>query len=594
MAHRISYTSKDYNSIINELLGTPESNYDDGKVKELTENWTDFRESDLGVVLVELMSMMGDMVNYNIDRQALENILLTSQEKKNVRAKLRSYGYKMKTYSSAEVEVQFESDHSTDIVIDKYVSLSTNEIEGKTIKYLTYSQEILPAESNTEVNCIQGDLVEVSLSDSDIDNRSRIQLPDKDIAEGTIELVLDGDGWNEVDDVVLHPEDGRYYSMDFDKYDNVYITLIPGWTNFVRNENNLNIEVKYIKSDGESGMIGKYALKNIEGELFDIEGNEASENVVIRNLERSRGGEDPESIEEAKVNGINLIQTMWTAVTLEDYEVLCNNFSGVSNSLALDWGVSEVEWITEPYIVEIYVVPNDGGSVTTQLEDDLLDYLDNRKVTTVDIQIKDTTYYSVDLYLDVYVFDTGVSLTTIESDLNNTLDNYFDYDNRSFSEIIEYSNLISLVENTHESISRVDIRVPAHTVLNDGVSNGEVYVKASNNLNNAEGYIVDVKNPGTDDSDLTVTWDSTGEILIVSLATTSDITPILDDSINTAKNIAEEINILSNFDASYSGDGSGVFTGEETKTLSGDTSDVDVPFGEYPILGNVNYNIQFE
>ncbi|SMG63179.1 [weak similarity to] baseplate J family protein, partial [methanotrophic bacterial endosymbiont of Bathymodiolus sp.] len=54
----IEYINKDYESIRQELLA---------KVPQLTDRWTDFNHSDLGVVLLELFCGVGDMLSYYLD-----------------------------------------------------------------------------------------------------------------------------------------------------------------------------------------------------------------------------------------------------------------------------------------------------------------------------------------------------------------------------------------------------------------------------------------------------------------------------------------------------------------------------------------------
>ncbi|HPD73552.1 MAG TPA: baseplate J protein, partial [Candidatus Krumholzibacteria bacterium] len=59
----IAYTNKDYDSLRRELLA---------RVPQLTDRWTDFNASDLGVVLLELFCGIGDMLAYYLDAQAAE------------------------------------------------------------------------------------------------------------------------------------------------------------------------------------------------------------------------------------------------------------------------------------------------------------------------------------------------------------------------------------------------------------------------------------------------------------------------------------------------------------------------------------------
>ena len=65
----IAYTNKDYDSLRRELLA---------RVPQLTDRWTDFNASDLGVVLLELFCGIGDMLAYFCPRPASARTSSTS------------------------------------------------------------------------------------------------------------------------------------------------------------------------------------------------------------------------------------------------------------------------------------------------------------------------------------------------------------------------------------------------------------------------------------------------------------------------------------------------------------------------------------
>ena len=71
----IEYSNKDYESIRQELLG---------RVPQLTDRWTDFNSSDLGIVLLELFCGVGDMLAYYLDAQAAEAFLPTARQRQSV------------------------------------------------------------------------------------------------------------------------------------------------------------------------------------------------------------------------------------------------------------------------------------------------------------------------------------------------------------------------------------------------------------------------------------------------------------------------------------------------------------------------------
>lgn len=84
----ISYSNKDYESLRQELLA---------RVPQLTDRWTDFNESDLGVVLLELFCGVGDMLAYYLDAQAAEAYLPTARQRQNVINLCKLIGYRLDT-----------------------------------------------------------------------------------------------------------------------------------------------------------------------------------------------------------------------------------------------------------------------------------------------------------------------------------------------------------------------------------------------------------------------------------------------------------------------------------------------------------------
>lgn len=97
MANQIlKYTSKDYESIASDLLDA---------ISALTGTWTSREEGDPGIVLVKLMSAVGDMLSYNFDKQALEYYAPTVTQRKNAAKLFALVGYYMKWYRSAMTQV---------------------------------------------------------------------------------------------------------------------------------------------------------------------------------------------------------------------------------------------------------------------------------------------------------------------------------------------------------------------------------------------------------------------------------------------------------------------------------------------------------
>lgn len=104
----LKYTSKDYNSIFTDLVAA---------IPTLTDLWTNTEDGDPGIVLVKLMSALGDMLSYNADKQALEYYSSTVTQRKNAAKLFNLIGYKMHWYRSATNRISVTN---TQVVPMKY------------------------------------------------------------------------------------------------------------------------------------------------------------------------------------------------------------------------------------------------------------------------------------------------------------------------------------------------------------------------------------------------------------------------------------------------------------------------------------------
>lgn len=92
----LSYTSRDFKSIKEDLIDA---------IPALTGTWTSRDDGDPGIVLVKLMSALGDMLSFNSDKQALEYYGATVTQRKNAARLFNLVGYHMHWYRSAETQV---------------------------------------------------------------------------------------------------------------------------------------------------------------------------------------------------------------------------------------------------------------------------------------------------------------------------------------------------------------------------------------------------------------------------------------------------------------------------------------------------------
>ena len=89
----LKYTSRDYDSIKTDLIES---------ISALSDTWTSRDDGDPGIVLIKLMSALGDMLSFNMDKQALEYYAPTVTQRKNAAKLFELIGYRMHWYRAAE------------------------------------------------------------------------------------------------------------------------------------------------------------------------------------------------------------------------------------------------------------------------------------------------------------------------------------------------------------------------------------------------------------------------------------------------------------------------------------------------------------
>ncbi|MFI9561188.1 putative baseplate assembly protein [Nonomuraea endophytica] len=104
---RIDYVTKDYEGFKQGMLN---------QIPLLLPDWTDRGESDFGVVLVELVAYVADILSYYQDRVANEAFLPTATQRRSVTELLRLIGYQIDPglAASAVIHVDVSADHDVD------------------------------------------------------------------------------------------------------------------------------------------------------------------------------------------------------------------------------------------------------------------------------------------------------------------------------------------------------------------------------------------------------------------------------------------------------------------------------------------------
>lgn len=493
---RLQYTSRDYASIYQDLTDA---------IPILTNRWTSREETDPGIVLVKLMSMLGDMLSYNQDKKALEVYPGSVTERKNAAQIFGLVGYDMHWYQSATCIVNFSNSSSLAITIPRFTKFLS--LDGRVAYTTTYEIEVSPDQSSVrQAVLVQGipktpiksaqytvdknqpwhSIYGYNMFSRDVTDDNCYYLSDKNVDESNITLVdSSGEEWHLVDSVDLQTSAGKFFEFGVDEYDRPYIKLVDYWYKY----DITDFKLFYILSDGSEGTLAPNMLKRVDSTVYSIDtvtGNvqNASDNLNLTNY-RSTLGYDPETPDEARKESKKYINTIDTLVTLQDFERAVSRMNGVAKVLALDLTndpnlstVPEDELAGNLYKVNIYidrvadyedsvVDPDDEFEYQKYLANEdafkaaILTQLSQYKLMplniNVDIRNIDRYYWTVkgELYLNEPVdIDTSRELIT---HINNELKFIYSNSEVDFNTVVKYIDVVNSIIDVDPIINYVDL-----------------------------------------------------------------------------------------------------------------------------------------
>jgi len=201
--------------------------------------------------------------------------------------------------------------------------------------------------------------------------------------------------------------------------------------------------------------------------------------LAVTNPLQASGGEDRQSIEEAKRLGPASLLALGRAVTSDDFKNLAEQYGGIAKAAVVQGVEGESCCACN---VELYIAPTGGGVASSALKADLLDYFDDRKMIGTCITIEDPTYVLVDIIGVVSAYQ-NVDIDSVEDGVSEALDAFFDIDGSvaDFGQDVHLGNLFSTIEGVdgvdHVSLSKVSRRPdPVYEVWNGDPTFGLISV----------------------------------------------------------------------------------------------------------------------
>jgi hypothetical protein len=284
----IAYTNKDYESLRRELLA---------RVPQLTDRWTDFNASDLGVVLLELFCGIGDMLAYYLDAQAAEAFLPTARQRQNVINLCKLISYRLDTPVAATTTLRFAlaAPLDEDLTIPAGTACRAR-LEDGDVEFETALDAVIPrGRTEVDVDARQGRRKSESFTGNG-EPGQRLVLAGKSIAQGSIRVRIQEREWTEVAHFQESDAGALHFQTETDALDETTIVFGDGVHGAVPPPGE-PVEVEYLETLGAAGNLGPNLVTEVLDAVY-LDGAQVA--LSVTNPAPATNGADRETLEHAR------------------------------------------------------------------------------------------------------------------------------------------------------------------------------------------------------------------------------------------------------------------------------------------------------
>lgn len=476
----IDYTSKDYESFRSDMIK---------KLLIKMPEYTDTRQSDAGIVILELLAQGLDIISYYQDVIANEVYLVTEEQRSNALKWCQILGYVPRSSSPSEFYQVFvlNSVQEEDTIIPKGTIVKT---QGSSVEPSVYFETaddlIIPAgklgnEKDNEtylykVRLMQGLTVSNEfVGTSTGASEQTFKLGYTPVILDSINLyVNEGNGfyeWERVDNFIDSTDESRHYTAFINENDEAVITFGDGIFGKIPLAYPNGIVCNYRIGGGSQGNVGANKINMLDS-------NSAIVKETFNPETAYKEGQDKETLEEIKKNAPNAYRVKWGALTSDDFEdVILMNFPEVLK-------VAAYHGVEDRQDLDIFLVLKNDAEVTSEIKNSILDLFDankgGRKIVGADVlTISPAKKVGIDIKATLSVKER-YDFEKVKEQIVEYVTDYFAVGNIDFnSEFIPAILCANIMnpDNAIEGIKYFKISSPTYDSLPEG--RGEIHTLSS-------------------------------------------------------------------------------------------------------------------
>ena len=383
----IDYTSRDYSGMVQSLLIF---------ASQAFPKWNVQSEGDLGVMLLELFSYVGDINSYYTDRVANEAYLPTATQRQSLLNIAQLLGYVPSNGTPATGTITFQTDNpGVAVVIPAGFKVQSNFVNSLDAPVTYYTTQVATCPGNggqVVVPVSQG--IQYTLVPIGISNGTPgqiFQIPQSGVQDGTTTIFITSSApsgstqWSQVSTFVNTNPTDTVFTLNVDANDITNITFGDGVNGLIP-PLGLEIFASYTLIQGAAGNSAAGTVNVIVNPIQGLVIAVNTLNVPLTSI--MAGGSDPESNASIRANAPIAFATQQRAVTLNDFANLALNVPGVvvANAVA-----------NHSTSVSLYCIGPNLTVPSAQLQAKIQNYFANATLAGVTLSLPTPNLIAVDI-----------------------------------------------------------------------------------------------------------------------------------------------------------------------------------------------------
>lgn len=451
----LNYTNQDFSSLKTRIALLVQQRFPN--------DFSDFFESDLGVMLMEMWAFCADMLSFKMDQLANEIFIDTVAELDNAFRISQAVGFQPTPPIAARAlfSATINSILQTDLIITGGFQVTTGSITYELFPAdplnnpLLDQDIIIPAGSftTTAIIGLQGQTFTDTFTSTGVINQT-FTLNQNPVIYDSIQVAVNGTTWTEVD--FFTDSQPRFeYRVEYDSTYTASIIFGNSVAGYVPSQGS-QIQVTYRVGGGAAGDVVTGAFNVQSG--FIVPGFQITVPVTFTNYTAGDFGYDGDTIDDIrrKLPAYNLFQDR--AVTGEDYKVAAELYTSPYNGQ-----VGKATAVLRNYgcagnVIDLFILVRDGTNgletANDQLKVELSEYISDLQMITDYVCIKDGIIVLVDTTVDLNIpkFYRKFS-AEIQAQAQQLINSFYQLANWEFGQVLKSNDLLQVLASINQVTS---------------------------------------------------------------------------------------------------------------------------------------------